>query len=114
MEFEEIRQIALSFPGVEEHVVFGGPTFKVGKRFLASIAKIDPNTLVLKVPDRLEREYLLATFPDIYYLTDHYANFECVLVRMPQADPVELRNLFEQAWRTYAPKRLVAGYRADE
>lgn len=114
MEFDEIREIALSFPGVEEHVVFGGPTFKVGKRFLACIAKIDANTLVLKVPDRLEREFLLATRPDIYYLTDHYATFECVLIRMLLADRRELRDLFEQAWRAYAPKRLVAQYRANE
>ncbi len=110
MEFDEIRQIALSFPNVEEHLVFGGPTFKIGKRFLACIAKIDPDTLCIKVPDRLEREYLLTTKPDIYYMADHYANFECVLIRMPKADREELRNLFEDAWRAYAPKRLVAQY----
>ena len=110
MTFDEIRQIAMSLPGVEEHLVFGGPTFKIGKRFLACIAKIDKDTLVLKVPDRLEREYLLATKPEIYYLTDHYASFECVLVRMPVADREELCDLFEQAWRTYAPKRLVAQF----
>lgn len=113
MEFDEIRQMALSFPGVEEHFILGGPTFKVGKRFLACIAKIDPDTLVLKVPDRLEREYLLATKPETYYLTDHYASFQAVLIRMPLADPEELRDLFEQAWRTYAPKKLVANYQAN-
>lgn len=57
MIFDEIRQMALSFPGVEEHVVFGGPTFRVGKRFLACIAKIDPDTLVLKVPDILHASF---------------------------------------------------------
>lgn len=113
MNFEQIRQIALSFPGVEEHLIFGGPTFKVGKRFLACIAKIDRNTLVLKVPNPLEREFLLTTKPEIYYLTDHYASFEAVLVRMPQADADELRDLFEDAWRTYAPKRLVASYHRE-
>ena len=110
MTFDDVRQIAFSFPGVEEHLVFGGPTLKVGKRFLACIAKIDPNTLCLKVPDQREREFLLNTRPDIYYLTDHYANFECLLVRMPLADPAEVRDLFEQAWRTYAPKKVVAAF----
>jgi len=114
MIFDEIRQMALSFPGVEEYIIFGGPTLRVGKRFLACIAKIDQDTLCLKVPDPLEREFLLTTQPDIYYLTDHYANFECVLVRIPLVDPVELRELFEQAWRAYAPKRLVAAYGAQE
>jgi len=113
MIFDEIRQMALSFPGVEEHVVFGGPTFRVGKRFLACIAKIDPDTLVLKVPDILQREFLLTAKPEVYYLTDHYASFEALLVRMPNVDREELRDLFEQAWRMYAPKRLVANYRAN-
>ena len=110
MNFDEVRQIALSYPGVQEHIVFGGPTLKVGKRFLACIAKINPDTLVMKVPDQFEREFLLNSNPAVYYLTDHYADFECVLVRMPKADPDELRDLFERAWRTYAPKRLVKTY----
>jgi hypothetical protein len=110
MNFDEVRQIAMSFPGVEEHLVFGGPTFRVGKRFLACIAKIDPNTLCIKVPDQRERAFFLDTQPNVYYMTEHYASFECLLVRMPEADPQELRDLFEQAWRTYAPKRLVASY----
>lgn len=114
MTFDEIRQMIRSFPEVEEHEVFGGPTFRIRKRFLACIAKIDPDTLVVKVPDRLEREYLLSAKPDTYYLTDHYASFECLLVRMPNADPKELHQLFEQAWLTYAPKRLVAKYQAKE
>jgi hypothetical protein len=114
MTFDEIRQMILSFPNVEEHSVFGGPTFRIGKRFLACIAKIDPNTLCIKVPDRLEREYHLSTRPDTYYLTDHYASFECLLVRMPQADPQELYDLVEQAWLEFAPKRLVTAYQASK
>ena len=114
MTFDEIRQMALSYPGVQEHLVFGGPTFKVGKRFLACIAKIDPNTLVVKVPDQREREFFLSTRPEIYYMQEHYESFECLLVRMPAADPEELRDLFEQAWRTYAPKKLVSAYQRED
>jgi hypothetical protein len=113
MLFEEIRQMALSFPGVEEHLVFGGPTFRVGKRFLACIAKIDPDTLVLKVPNPMEREYFLQTKPDIYYMAEHYVGFNCLLVRMPLVDPDELRGLFEQAWMAFAPKRLVKAYQGN-
>jgi hypothetical protein len=51
MHFEDVRQMARSFPGVEEHQVFGEPTLRVGKRFLACIAKIDPDTLCIKVPN---------------------------------------------------------------
>jgi hypothetical protein len=113
MNFDEIRQIALSFPGVTEHQVFGGPTLRVGKRFLACIAKIDPDTLCIKVPDPLQRDVLLNSKSETYYLTDHYANFECLLVRMPNVDPDELRDLFEGAWLAYAPRRAVAAYQAN-
>ena len=65
------------------------------------------------MPDKLEREYLLSTKPDIYYLTPHYENFECLLVRIPLVEPDELRELFEAAWLTYAPKRLAATYQTN-
>ena len=110
MTFDDVREIAFAFPGVSEALVFGGPTLRVGKRYLCSIAKIDPNTLCLKVPDQREREFLLNTQQDIYYMQDHYANFECVLIRMPLADLAEVRRLIEDAWRTYASKRLVKAY----
>jgi hypothetical protein len=62
------------------------------------------------VPDPLEREYFLTTKPDVYYMQEHYANFQCLLIRMSKADVEEVRQLFEMAWRTYAPKGLVASY----
>lgn len=114
MTFDDIRRIALSFPEVEEYRLFDSPAFRIRKRLLACTAKIDPDTLMLKVPDRLEREYHLATSPDVYYLTDHYVSFQCLLVKMPLADPEELRQLFEQAWLTYAPKTLVKAYLAKK
>ena len=112
MRYEEIRTIALSFPNVSEHEVFGTPTLRVGKRFFVCIAKIDPNTLCVKVLNPLERDYLLATQPDIYYLTDHYANFEAVLVRMALITRDELFNLLENSWLSLATKKAAAAYKA--
>jgi hypothetical protein len=37
--------------------------------------------------------------PDVYYLTNHYANHPTVLVRLSHIDPNSLRNLLEYAWR---------------
>jgi hypothetical protein len=111
MTFEEVQQMVLSFPGVEEYLAFGKrPTFSVNQRLIACIARIDENTLVVKVPDQREREFFLATRPNIYYLTDHYALSEVLLVRIPLADPDELRELLEQAWRTFASKRRQERY----
>ncbi len=110
MNFEDVRQIALTFPGSEEYIHFGRPALRVGKHFLACIAKIDKDTLVLKVPDPLDREIRLAANPEVYYLTDHYASFDALLIRLPHADREEVCELIEQAWRYYAPKKLVTAY----
>ena len=114
MTFDEIKEICLTFPGVAEHTVFGGPTLRVGKRFLACIAKIDHEALVLKLPDANERDFLLATQPDVFYVTDHYADFGSILIRMPQIERELLFELVEQAWMQVAPKKLVKQYQAKE
>lgn len=111
MTFDDVRQLALSFPGVTEHSVFGAPTFRIGKKFLASTAKIDPDALCLKLSDQLHREFLVESQPDVYYAPPHYADFGSVLIRLSQADPEEVRDLLEQAWLACAPKKLVANYR---
>lgn len=108
MTFDDVRQFALSFPLVEEHLIFGEPTLKVGKRFLSCIAKIDTDSLVVKVSDRLEIDFLVEVNPDIYYAPPHYANFQSVLVRLSKADPEDVYHLIEKAWRAFAPKRVVA------
>ncbi len=114
MDFDDVRKIVFSFPGVEEHTVFGGPSFKVGKKYLAGNAKIDPDALCLKLPDRLQRDFLVTSQPDIYYAPEHYASFGAVLVRLSKVDRDELRDLFEQTWRANAPKKLVATYNARQ
>jgi hypothetical protein len=110
MNYDEVRQIALAFPGVDEHLAFGRPTLRVNKKFLACIAKIDDDTLCLKMPDAMQRDILLSSKPDVFYMTDHYLNFGAILIRLPDADPDELRDLIEDSWRALAPKRLLVAY----
>lgn len=114
MTFDEIREIALSFPNVEEYQLFGTPAFRIGKRLLLCYAKVDPiDTVMLKVPSKLEREFLLSSQPEVYYLEPHYEGYDCVLLRISKMDSGEFRELFEGAWRTYAPKKLLTAWEAD-
>jgi hypothetical protein len=112
MTFDEIREIALSFPNVEEYQLFGTPAYRIGKRFLACPAKVAADTLMLKMPNKLEREFLLSNHPEIYYLTPHYEGFNAILIRLAKMETGEFRELFEGAWRTYAPKKLLKEYYA--
>jgi hypothetical protein len=113
MDYDAVRQIALAFPGVEEHLAFGRPTLRVGKKFLACIAKIDEDTLCLKIKNDMQRDILIASKPDVFYNTPHYADFGSVLIRLPVVDPDELRDLIEDAWRGLATKRMMAEFQTE-
>jgi len=105
---ETVRQIALSFPGVEEGLTFGSPAFRVRKKLLA-VLHDDGETLVLQV-GRLEQGYLIEAEPEIYYITDHYRGTPFLRVRLYKIDREALQEAFEQAWRRLALKRDIAAY----
>jgi hypothetical protein len=108
--YDDLRAFALALPGVEEAPSHGGwPVLKVGKQFFMTL-KEDGETLVLKIADDFERQFLLDSQPDIYYLTDHYRGWPGLLVRLPPADMDDLRELAERVWRRIAPKRAVKAY----
>ncbi len=46
--------------------------------------------------------------------TDHYLGYPFVLVRLSKVHPEDLRKLIEQAWRSTAPKKLVASTMAKK
>jgi hypothetical protein len=48
LSFEDVRQMGLALPGVEEGTSYGTPALKVGKKLLARL-KEDGETLVLKL-----------------------------------------------------------------
>jgi hypothetical protein len=56
----------------------------------------EANSLVVRV-DFEERADLLATAPDVYYVTDHYVGCTAVLVRLSQVNPGMLRDLLGMA-----------------
>ena len=105
--FEDVRAIALSMPDVEETTAYGMPAFKAGKTRFAGQpvqrADVDAHTLGVMVSFD-ERERLLAARPDIYYLTEHFANYPAVLARLTAMTKAELRELLGIAW-THAMER---------
>ena len=105
--FETVRQIALALPGVEEGLSYGTPGFRVKGKLFARIWE-DGETLVLKIGFDA-REILMKAEPATFFITDHYAGYPSVLVRLPAIDRRELAGVVEEAWRFNAPKRLLAG-----
>ncbi len=107
--FDELRQIALSFPGVEEGTSFGTPAFRVRKKLLARLHD-NGDDIVLRMPNIVERDMLLEANPATFHITDHYINYAYVLARLSQIEPDEFERIFEQAWRQNAGKKLITVY----
>jgi hypothetical protein len=99
INFDTVRKIGLALPGVEESTAYGQPALKIHGSLLACLPShrsVEPGTLVVRVSldDRAE---LLAGDPDVYYVTDHYAGYTGVLVRMSRVTPDVLRDLLRMA-----------------
>lgn len=111
--WKDVREIGLAFPGVEEATSYGTPALKAGKRGMLCRLRTSPDALVIRVTDMLEREAMLQGDPDVFFTTPHYDGYPYVLVKLEKVDPVELRELVEEAWRIKSAKRVVAAYDAE-
>ena len=67
LTFDDVRQIALALPEVEEGTSYGTPAFKVKDKFLSRL-KEDGETLVVKI-DFDERDILMAANSETFYIT---------------------------------------------
>jgi hypothetical protein len=94
-------------PGVEVTTSYGTPALKVRDKLICRL-RTNPDALVVRVIDVGDREALVLGQPDVFFITPHYQEYPYVLVRLEAVDPVELGELIEDAWRTHAPKRLIA------
>jgi hypothetical protein len=101
VDFETVRNIGLTLPGVEESTAFGVPALKVRGKLLACVPSnrsAEPGSLVVRM-DFDDRAELLAADPDIYYVTDHYVGYNAVLVRMSRVNSDMLRDLLGMAYK---------------
>jgi hypothetical protein len=101
LSFDDVREIALAMPDVEEVTAYGMPAFRAGKtRFVGQPVPrpdVQPNSIGVPMSFE-ERARLLASRPGVYYLTDHFAKYPGVLVRLASVDHKELREILSAAW----------------
>jgi hypothetical protein len=99
IDFDTVRKIGLALPGVEESTAYGSPALKVHGKLLACIPihrSAEPGSLAVRM-DFDDRAELLATAPDVYYVTDHYVGYSAVLVRLSRVNADVLRDLLGMA-----------------
>jgi hypothetical protein len=107
IDFDTVRKIGLTLPGVEESTAYGSPALKVRGKLLACVPahrSAEPGSLVVRVgfDDRAE---LLAAAPDLYYVIDHYLDYSAVLVRLSRITPNVLRDLLGMAHKFVTARR---------
>jgi len=101
IDFDTVRNIGLTLPGVEESTAHGCPALKIRGKLLACVPanrSAEPGSLVVRV-DLDDRAELLAADPDVYYVTDHYVGYSAVLVRLSRINPDVLRDLLGMAYK---------------
>lgn len=100
LDFNDVRDIAMALPGVQESIIHGAPSLKLGGKLLACPAlhkSADSETLVVRI-SLPERAKLISGEPDTYYLTPHYSKYPMVLVRLDHIDRASLRGLLKRSW----------------
>lgn len=111
MTWDEVRDIALSFPEVAESTSYGTPSFKVKGKFLTRL-RTEDDSLVLVDVGFDEREMLIEAEPETFHTTPHYKDYPSVLARLSHLSPDVLRGFLERRWRNVAPKRAVKAWDA--
>jgi hypothetical protein len=106
---EFLRETLMQLPGVTEKLCYGTPGFYVNKKMFARM-KEDGETLVVQ---SIIREKWMLKDPQTFFITDHYLNYDYMLVNLQRVAPDELISVLLTAWRNRAPQKLVQQYEAN-
>ncbi|QMW64931.1 MmcQ/YjbR family DNA-binding protein [Mumia sp. ZJ1417] len=118
----ELRTICLAYPGADEHVSHGRPTFRCGKIFAAfgGSEKVRPgehrqvrSALLVKVD---ESEIPALDEDERFFVPAYYGPFgwRALDLEDPDVDWDEVAELVDASYRLIAPKRRIAELDARE
>ena len=99
--FDAAIAIGRTLPDVEVTTTWGASALKVRGKMFACVAinkSAEPNSMVVRM-DTAQRDLLIEEDPATYYLTDHYVDYSCVLVRLSRVSPEALDDLIRGAHR---------------
>jgi hypothetical protein len=105
LTFDAVRQLGLALPDVVDGAAYGAPALKLHGKLLACVPtnkSAEANSFVVHI-DLEHRAELLRQHPDIYYITDHYAPYPAVLVRLSKITRSDLTELLRDACRFVMP-----------
>ncbi|MFK0189913.1 MmcQ/YjbR family DNA-binding protein [Kitasatospora sp. NPDC090308] len=104
--FDELTELALSLPRAHQEETWEQVTLRVGRKIFAMGHPESGEVTVKATP--AEQAELIAAAPGVYSVAPYTGRFGWVRVRLAGIGPEELRELLTDAWRSVAPKRVVA------
>jgi hypothetical protein len=103
VSFEKIRKSALALDGVVETSSYGTPAFKVNGKLFARLHQ-DGKTFIVHM-NFDQREDLIAMDPDTFFITEHYKNYEWVLVNMATVSATAMTRLLANSHQARSVKK---------
>ncbi len=97
IDYETVRETALALPNVEDGLSYGAPALKVNGKHLFVRWREDLDAVVMKTTFD-EREELMAADPNVYFITDHYLNYEYVLVNLKTVSRETLTDMIRRSY----------------
>lgn len=107
--YPAVEKMLLGWPGVALSTSYGRPSLKLNGRFFTWV-KEDGDSIVIGGIGFDERDMLMETQGDVFYITEHYRNSRYVLMRLSKADPETVKTFLRRRWFEIAPKKLHAAF----
>ncbi|GAA4324195.1 hypothetical protein GCM10023149_25620 [Mucilaginibacter gynuensis] len=97
------RSVVMPLPGVTEKICFDTPAFYANKKIFSRL-KEDGLSWVMYTE---ERDKWMQADPETFFITDHYVNYNYMLVNLATVNPADLQLLLITAWKNRALKKQV-------
>ncbi|MRG59422.1 MmcQ/YjbR family DNA-binding protein [Agromyces sp. CFH 90414] len=123
MDWEGVRELALSFPDTTEHVSWGSAHWRVHNRGFVwerplrradleylRIAEQPGPVLGARVEDEAVKFALAREDPSVFFTTPHFDGFPAILVHLDRIPDRRLEELAAEAWLAVAPAKLARAW----
>jgi hypothetical protein len=123
VHWTDVRRLVLALPETTEQHAAGTLQWRVKDKLfvwerplrksdLVALGNAAPPGAILaaRVADLVEKEALLAEYPEVCFTTPHFDGYPAVLVRLERVRVAALRVIVTEAWLAKAPRRLAATF----